>query len=246
MKTYFLQSLLYILTVLCLLKCTSHYTASSVQGEYVELDSTFFNENQKLENLIAPYNDGLEKKMNRVLIYSAQSMTKARPEGLLSNLVADLIFEEVNELPNTHADFCLLNHGGLRSSLPQGNITVQNIYELMPFDNEAVILELSAKKVLSIASYLKESKGEPIANAQVNLSETPEISINYAPVDTSRTYRVITSDYLANGGDKMFFFSDPISYEVTGFKIRDLIIEYMEEEQAANKQLNSQLDGRIK
>lgn len=183
--------------------------------------------------------------MKRVINTSDVAMVKARPEGVLSNFVADLVLEEVNELEGFQADFCLLNHGGLRAALPQGEIRVESIYELMPFDNEAVVLTLTGEKVLEIAEYLTIKGGEPVSGLTLNLKDLSSLKINGKPVDPSATYKVATSDYLANGGDKMVFFADPLQRESTSLKIRDLIIEHIEEEQAAGNTLNSTLDGRI-
>ena len=56
---------------------------------------------------------------------------------------------------NHHIDFCLLNNGGLRTSLPQGNITRRKIFELMPFENELVVVTISKEKMTDLKAYLK-------------------------------------------------------------------------------------------
>jgi 2',3'-cyclic-nucleotide 2'-phosphodiesterase (5'-nucleotidase family) len=244
MKKIFRTSLFLVITSL-FIRCNANYTATHTAINYNQLDSTMTQESRSLAKLISPYNEGLEVKMNTVINTSEKDMLKARPEGILSNFVADLIFEEVNELVGLTGDLCLLNHGGLRSSLPSGNITVGNIYQLMPFDNEAVILKLKGEKILEIAHYLAKSGGEPVSNIQLNLSSPELILVNNKPVNTKTTYNVITSDYLANGGDKMYFFENPVSIKKTGLKIRDLIIEHIQEEKEQGRTLNATLDGRL-
>ena len=227
------------------LRCNSHIYPSKTEGEFTTLDSTFNSVDQKLTAIIQPYDDGLSTEMSILLNTSNVAMVKARPEGRLSNFVADLILEEVNELEGIKADFCLLNHGGLRSALPKGEIKVENIYELMPFDNEAVVLTLTGEKVLEIAEYLTIKGGEPVSGLTLTLSDLGSLKINGANVIPTSTYQVVTSDYLANGGDKMTFFAKPLQRVSTTLKIRDLIIEHIKEEQAAGKTLNATLDGRI-
>jgi len=172
-------------------------------------------------------------------------LSKARPEGLLSNFVADLVFNETAKLDGFKADFCLLNHGGLRAPLPKGDIKVKNIYELMPFENEVVIVEIEGHKVKEIASYLNYTGGEPVSGIKLNLSTNPEILIQNKAVDVNRTYKIITSDYLAKGGDKMYFFSEPISLVKTGIKLRDMIMNHVKELTKSGKTLKANLDGRI-
>ncbi|MFK7755842.1 MAG: 5'-nucleotidase C-terminal domain-containing protein [Flavobacteriales bacterium] len=242
----FLQTSVFVLLVVSLFsRCNGYSYQASTSGDYTILDSTLVADDSKLEGIIAPYDDGLSAEMTRVINTSEVAMVKARPEGLLSNFVADLILEEVNELDGFQADFCLLNHGGLRAALPKGNIKVETIYELMPFDNEAVVLTLTGKKVLEIAEYLKIKGGEPVSQLTLDLNDLVSLKINGSTVDADATYKVVTSDYLANGGDKMVFFANPLQRESTSLKIRDLIIEHIEEEQAAGNTLNSALDGRI-
>ncbi len=244
MKIIF-QTLLVLVVVIGLSHCNANYTTTSYTAEYNLLDSTMTGTSASLESIIAPYNDGLESQMNTVINTTSEPMTKARPEGILSNFTADLVFEEVNELEDFEGDMCLLNHGGLRSSLPKGNIKIGDIYQLMPFDNEAVVVELSGEKIIEIAFYLADSGGEPVSNIQLNLNSPQLMTINGRPVNKSKTYKVITSDYLANGGDRMTFFENPLSIQKTGLKIRDLIIEYIKEEKEVGQTLKSELDGRI-
>ena len=79
-----------------------------------------------------------------------------------------------------------------------------------------------------------------------NIKSIYGTSIGGSLIDTNLTYRIATSDYLANGGDKMKFFSDPLSIENLGHKLRDAIIEYLIAEHKSGKTINAQLDGRIK
>ena len=65
------------------------------------------------------------------------------------------------------------------------------------------------------------------------------------PFDHKKSYKVLTSDYLASAGDHMQFFLEPENYEVVGMRIRDAIIRHMEEQNQAGKMISSQLDGRI-
>ena len=56
---------------------------------------------------------------------------------------------------------------------------------------------------------------------------------------------MVTSDYLAMGGDKMEFFNKPVDLKYLDVLIRDLIIDYLKEQTQAGNSINPQLDGRI-
>ena len=153
------------------------------------------------------------------------------------------------------ADFVLLNNGGLRTFLPKGDITRRKIYELMPFENELVVVTLSAEKTNELFGYIAKKtvnggtrkQGVPVSgNVKVELNGTfpKNIYINDKPF-VGRTYKVITSDYLANGGDYMSFFLNPIKSEKIGIKLRDAIMLHVINEKKAGNSLNAELDKRI-
>jgi hypothetical protein len=65
------------------------------------------------------------------------------------------------------------------------------------------------------------------------------------PIPENDSFYVATSDFLAQGGDKMnFFLTIPLFFD-PGVLLRDAIISYMVESQQAGKNIHSQLDNRI-
>jgi len=143
-------------------------------------------------------------------------------------------------------EICLLNYGGLRYPLPKGPLTVGNVFQLMPFENEMVILELSGNQIDSLFRYIIASEGQPVAGCKIiKKHKDYQAFINEKPFEISKNYIVVTSDYLADGGDKMSFFKNPITYYRTGILIRDAMIEYIKEFQKENKTLKPNTEERI-
>lgn len=200
------------------------------------------------ELLIVPYRDSLEVSMNTVLVKNEVPLTRDIPESTLGNLIADLLLERAQtEMPDSLLpDVCLINIGGLRVDLPEGEITIGKVFELMPFENELDVLELSASQMREMLAYLHEKGGQPFAGMTVKInSDGYECKINDEVLDESRTYYIVTSDYLADGGDKMYFFNEPLSRFQTGIKIRDAIIDHFRIVGLADKPLTSSIDGRL-
>ncbi len=197
------------------------------------------------EKLIAPYRDSLEKEMNQVIAVSEIEMPKEKnkSETLLGNFVADLCYQIVTEDMHLKVDFCLLNNGGLRTSLPKGEITRGKIFELMPFDNELVIVQMTPLKAIEMLDYIKNVGGQPISGSKLDFTKSTEILLK--EISISDTLNILTSDYLASGGDKMTFFLQPTSTIQTHKKVRDAIIEYCLKENKKGNQLKSTIDGRI-
>lgn len=204
-------------------------------------------EDKEMLDMINPYKQQIDKEMNEVLISSPKAATKGQPEGELGNLVSDIVLAKANERSKQKVDMCMLNNGGLRSSLPAGDITLGKVFELMPFENELVVVTLEGKKVQEMLNYAASNGGMPLAGLTAEIKDTTAINIKIGGenFDSSKIYRVATSDYLAGGGDKMKFFKNPISLEVTKLKIRDAIIEYMREENKKGNKLNPHKDGRF-
>lgn len=199
----------------------------------------------------ASYKHIIDSTMNRVIIVSERNMDKKTPEGLLGNMAADASFEELKQryfdkdLPEY--DFCFLNNGGLRASLPAGDITVGNIFSLMPFENEMVVLVLSGATTEKLLNFIAAKGGMPVSGVTMKIRDTlaTDILIKGKPFDSNRNYVVATSDYLANGGDNLDFLSEAIAKYSTGFKLRDLIILNLENKNKQGQKLSAKIEGRI-
>lgn len=237
-----------LITLTSLLFACSSNTKYVGNNSSIALDSTAPISNEAVQ-LIKPYKEKLDAEMNEVLAISAEEFPKekGKPETKLGNLVADLSFEIAQKYYKDNIDFCLLNFGGLRTSLPKGEITRGKIFELMPFENELVIITISEEKIIELIKYLKSIGGQPISNFQISFNK----EMNDADLkqlfssEGNSEFKILTSDYLAKGGDNMTFFANPIKYEKVGIKLRDAIIQYCKEQHEQGKQLTGKLDGRI-
>ena len=216
------------------------------QGYVAINDSTL--QNPSMHALVKPYQQELEDKMNEVIAICDTPMPrlKTEPETLLGNFAADLVYK-YGKNKDLNIDMCILNFGGLRTSLPKGKITVGKIFELMPFENELVLVELSHEKMLELGSYLAQKGGQPISNASITIKDTNTFSLKIKGEELipDKTYRVITTDYLANGGDKMYFLQNPISYTLLDIKLRDVIIEHCRNLTQKNEHLTSSIQNRV-
>lgn len=226
------------------LGCKSTTTITS-NAQLIHVDSSLSAE-VLAQQMIQPYKESLDAEMNEVLVISAMEFPKEKnkPETLLGNFVADLSFQVIQQkFPEIKLDFCLLNNGGLRTSLPKGEITRGQLFELMPFDNELVMVSMSSVKAKELIQYLYNVGGQPISGAKLDF-KLPIDSV-YKQLNWSEPIIILTTDYLANGGDKMDFFLNPIKLENTQLKLRDAIIEHCINEHKKGNKITSSIDGRI-
>ena len=193
-----------------------------------------------------PYKANLDSQMNRIVAVSAIEIIKGKPEGPLNNLMADAMYD-TGKFKNIPFDIAYTNSGGLRTSLPKGDILLYKVFELMPFENLMTTVKFNGADMKLFLDYVAASGGDPISGARFSIKDKKavNITINNQPFDLNKDYTVLTSDYMANGGDggEIFFKSkDRQTYEI---KLRDALLLYLEKQTKAGKILNPVNDGRI-
>lgn len=215
-----LRKIIFIFAGAGLWACSSHLVVNSnVSKEPVSKTIT---PDTSLTTFISPFKDSLDKRMNEVLATAEVDFVVQRPESNLMNWVANALFvNQTKTVRLSQPAVCLLNTGGIRSSIGKGNVTLGDLYKVMPFDNTIVWVELPIEVLPEIEAYLNKSGGEPMANLTLNEGK---LSIKSSPENPSHFW-VITSDYLMNGGDKMNFFSKRTHVNETGKVLRDILIE---------------------
>ena len=215
-----LRKLIFIFAGAGLWACSSHLVVNTnVSKEPV---SKTIVADSSLNAFISPYKDSLDKRINEVLAMAEVDFIVQRPASNLMNWVANALFiNQTKTVRLSQPVVCLLNTGGIRSSIGKGNVTLGDIYKVMPFDNTVVWIELPISVLPEIEAYLNKSGGEPMANLSLIEGKLSFISSPENPTH----FWVITSDYLMNGGDKMNFFSKRTSINETGKLLRDVLIE---------------------
>ena len=231
-----------------LFSCVTAPAIEKSTGALVSIDSTLKGDSLMLAEIL-PYKIKIDEVMNKVIAFSEQALSKNQPEGLLGDFTADLILKKAGEhcADSCKVDMCVLNNGGLRNPLPKGNITISNIYQLMPFENEMAVLTMKGSDVKDMLEFIANQKGMPVAGLRMKIKNqmASEVMIGNKPFDETKVYTVVTSDYLSEGNDQMTFFTKATRRKLLGKKLRDAIIEYMEDENKKGNSINVKLDGRI-
>lgn len=225
----------------------ANYLLNDIQGNNIKISDSLITNNQ-LEYLIAPYRNEL-KRLEKVIGYSSQSLSvrDGKLESTLGNLIADILIEECNpvfkNLLGKNIDFCLLNYGGIRGTMNKGNITQYDLFTIMPFKNLATVVRLDGNKILELLKYLnKENIAHPVSGINIEFeNEKITTIIGGEEFDINKSYYVLTSNYLQEGGDKMNFFKDPLELHELNLNIRDILITNIKK----RKSLSSKLDNRI-
>jgi len=245
-----LKHFVLLLTFTILISCAEKkYTVTKIEGR--EIGITDKNgEVPEIENFIKPYRTKIDSDLNAVLAVAPETIDKSGEwQTPMGNFLADITFEKSNKVfqlkENKSVDICLLNHGGIRTIIAKGDVTARNAYEIMPFENSAVVIALKGEQVMEIVNYIiSEKKPHPLKGMTFTIDKNNQpknIQVNGNPIDLNKIYYVATSDYLAYGNDNMLFFKKGIQKYDLEYKLRNIIIDYFKE----NKSIVANKDIRI-
>ncbi|ESU26459.1 5'-nucleotidase/2',3'-cyclic phosphodiesterase-like hydrolase [Flavobacterium limnosediminis JC2902] len=224
-------------SVFLLISCSGNkYYNSKIEGKLIPVTAQS-GDVTAIDDFIKPYREHINNELNSVLAYAPETLDKSKGEWqtTIGNLMADMTFEIVNPVflsrEKKNIDICLLNHGGIRAILPKGDVTTRTAYEIMPFENSVVVVELKGTEIREMANYiLKEKKPHPLNGLKIvadkNTMAVKSLTVNGKPLEDSKTYYIATSDYLSNGGDNMNFFKKTEKTYDMEYKLRNVLIDY--------------------
>lgn len=238
-----------MLTVMLLFCITLSFSQKITSYQLVKMDTTY---EKGTDSTVIHYLDALrplyKAQMDVVIGECEKDLNTYAPQSELSNLLTDMLYQRGNEYSlqasGIPADLSLLNFGGIRTSLFQGPIKIENIFNISPFDNTMVIIELKGSELKKLFNKFSTKYSEPYANAQVTYQngKVSSVLVNGAAIDNGKTYRLVTIDFIATGGDKILtnIALDNITY--TGLVLRDLIIEHIKTHKGV---ITGSLDDRV-
>ncbi|MCJ8165192.1 5'-nucleotidase C-terminal domain-containing protein [Pontibacter sp. E15-1] len=200
-----------------------------------------------LEAKIIPYREQVTAKMEEIVGHAPVALGKADYQSPLGNFVVDLMLEESRSLYSGPIDMATTTNGGLRVPIPLGAVKVGTIFELMPFENELVVLTLKGSTVQEFFDQAAGVGYAPIANATYTVQggKATAIKIGGEPFDPARNYTLVTSDYLAGGGDNLGVFRQALKTEKVGIMMRDAILQHIRKLTAQGRAIGSDTTNRV-
>lgn len=235
----FLKLFVIFLTLFFISSCSDkNYNLTKIEGKQLPITEKAA-ETPAIESFIKPYRDHINQDLDNVLAYAPETLDKStgKWQTSIGSLLADVCLQRGNTVfksrENKDIDMCLLNHGGIRAILPKGNVTTRTAFEIMPFENNLVVIALKGEQILDIAAYIiKEKKPQPLSGMTFTIAKdntAKNILVKGKPLDLNKTYYVATNDYLANGGDSMTFFAKGTQKFDLNYKLRNVLIDYFKD-----------------
>ncbi|HEY4552870.1 MAG TPA: 5'-nucleotidase C-terminal domain-containing protein [Bacillaceae bacterium] len=228
------------------------------------LDLMAFAENEGAKQRLAELSEPIENLKKQVVGYTNVPLNGERTdvrtkETNLGNLIADSMLAKARE--SVDADIAMQNGGGIRASIPQGEITLGDVLTVMPFGNTLVTVDLTGEQVVQALEHsvsnienaagqfmqvsgirfkydISMSAGERVHSVEVSTDQ------GYKPIDLSKLYTVATNAFVADGGDGYTMFKQAKDagrmielYEVD----YDVFTSYLEK----NTPVSPVVEGRI-
>lgn len=195
-------------------------TRTAVGEDFTGIDSGMY-------QLILPYKERLAHEMNEQIGEVGMRMVKNPADGSMGHWIADMIKEEGEYVLNEKADFSLINNGGMRlADVPEGPLGIVTVFELLPFDNEVVMLRLNGTQTELLLDYIIQRNQDGVSGLKIYTNAEGQIikEINGEIFDNEQPYKVLTIDFLQTGGDGFDMLNDAEEVKNTSMLLRDLVI----------------------
>jgi len=211
-----------------------------------------------VEQLLSPYTDKV-RALN-VVIGTLVGELEKRGVGAnsLGNFVTDGMRAQASLKLGRPVILAITNAGGLRrNGLAPGEIRASDIFELLPFENSLIEVELTGAQVLKLLQVVTANR-DPQSGARIqyrwNAEDKPEfISAKLVEangheqaIDPAATYKVVTIDYLVERvGGSYAILREGKNVTPLGQTLRDALMEYVKAATVAGRPVSAPLDGRF-
>lgn len=222
--------------------CSATFRPTSVKWSTYPI-SALQDKDSAILSYLRPLRDSLDQTMNVVLGTCVKRMDIRRPVSTLGNFMSEACLEVAREKFDAGADISLVRFGGIRRPyLDPGPVTRGMVFELMPFDNLLVLVDVNGE---TLKRFIEElgAEGAGIAGFSFRIKDknVSEILIGGKPIDPKETYTVVYSDYNYNNSPEL----KEGRLRMTGYLIRDAIEEWVKKNTVSGKPLGEGLENRI-
>jgi 5'-nucleotidase/UDP-sugar diphosphatase len=233
----------------------------SYSGEPIFIDESIAEDPTILAD-VATFAEPIEDLRNTIIGQSAVDLEGTRAlvrsqETNLGNLICDaMLWATAGE----DTQICVMNGGGIRASIPAGDVTMGQVLEVLPFGNQIATFGLSGADVWAAlengvsqwesgAGRFPQVGGLKFVFAPSLPAGSRVLSVQvmngdgtYEPIDPEAVYKLTSNDFMRTGGDGYSVFADnAIDPYDAGAVLADAVADYIGE----NSPVSPEVEGRI-
>jgi 5'-nucleotidase/UDP-sugar diphosphatase len=192
-------------------------------------------EDKSMLALLAPFQEFGQQKL-LVEVGSTDAKLEGDRAVVRSQPTALGVLVATAMMQRTHADFAIVNAGGVRDSLPAGKLNYKDVLKVHPFGNTIVTVDLRGDEVLrylNAAAAMTPGAGAfaQFAGIQLSISggTVKEARIGSQAIDSAKTYRMAINNFMASGGDGYPKLLNHPAFVDTGFVDADILRAFIAE-----------------
>ncbi len=202
-------------------------------------------ENSNYVDWLAEFQAQLGSRMSRIAGQSSQRFSNLKvfsSETEIGNYVCDVL------LQRSAADVALLPAAFFRSDIPEGDVTLGQLYSALPYDHYGVVLTVTGGELQEILSEGASNIGKPgfpqVSGVSFGIanSKAYDVMVDGQPLDLFATYRLATSDYMAGGNLGYATLGTISQVRNTGYLIREMVLDTLKTGSIASARLNGRIN----
>jgi 2',3'-cyclic-nucleotide 2'-phosphodiesterase/3'-nucleotidase len=209
----------------------------NVEGELIEIRQTYADKIESdadITALVEQYRETAAAQMERVVATLAVPLDKPSRQGefALGRVIADA------QRDATGTQIAVMNNGGIRRSLPAGPVTYNDLFELQPFGNTLVVLDLPGELLIETLEHALDDEGPDAHLSGMTVMYDPAASrgrrvrearlASGDQIQPDRSYSVTANDFMATGGSGYRALMGATSATMTGIVDLEALVRYLE------------------
>jgi len=209
-----------------------------------------------VEKMLAPYSEKVRELSKMIGRLEGNLSKQGVGGGSLGYFVTSGIRAQAEAKLGKPVTLAVMNVGGLRKNeILAGELKASDIFELLPFENALVALELTGTQLSQLLQVVPrdaqagariEFKWNDRNRAEFISGKLVDANGKELDVDPEKIYTVVTIDYLLKvGGGPYSILKEAKSTTPLNMTLRDAIMNYVKSETAAGRPIRSAIDDRF-
>ena len=186
--------------------------------------------------------------VKEVVCYSPREVLRStRPQNELSNLIVDRMMVKTQEVTGRKVDAGIVNFGGIRVDLPQGNVLLDDILSMLPFENYLCYVQLRGSDLRALYQQFARTGMQVVGGVELTVKdhELVDVKVGGKPLDDNALYGLATIDFLLDGGDEIFCARNAVDMVQTKVLLRDALLPYLRDLGARGIPVEYHIDNRV-
>jgi 2',3'-cyclic-nucleotide 2'-phosphodiesterase (5'-nucleotidase family) len=209
-----------------------------------------------VDKLLAPYTAKVRALDTVIGKLNGNLKKEGMGGGSLGNFVADAIRASGEKELGQPVLLAVTNSGGLRKNdISAGEIRVSDIYQLLPFENALVALDLTGEQLrrfLDVIVRHRDAQSGAVIRYRTSAAKESEITsvdlgsaLNKKAIDPASNYTIVTIDYLVKRGSDYAVLREAKNVRPLNLTLRDAVLAYVKAETSAGRPITATLDERF-